>query len=176
MKSSKIFLITVIMLMVVFSINTIAQTSSEKAIPQNVISAFSAKYPGAIVKSWKAEHDQYIAKAIINNQKCFVKFDQDGGWINTMSKIKWTWNLPKDVLASYKKTKYRAWHIDYLTKVESPSGDLYQVIVDDSNLQPDADHALLFASDKLLEFNPDGILTQAFDVTDNLLSYIPGNR
>lgn len=163
------------MLMAVLSINSIAQTNS-KVIPQVVLTSFNAKYPGAEVKSWQTEDDKYIAKTILDNHKCFAAFDKNGNWINTLSKIKWSQDLPKEVLASYKTTKYRSWHIDYLVKVETPLGSSYRVIVDDSNQQPDADHALLFASDKLLEFKPDGTLAQTLDVTDNMISYTPGNK
>jgi putative PepSY-like beta-lactamase-inhibitor len=176
MKNLRLYTITLTLLMVVLSMNTIAQVSSSKAIPQTVITSFNAKYPGAGVKSWKIENGKYVAKAIVDNHKCFVTFDINGNWLNTMSKIKWTWTLPKEVYESYKKTKYRAWHIDYLTKIEMPSGDFYQVIVDDSNQQPDPDHALLFASDKLLEFKPDGTLAKTLDITDNMISYTPGNK
>src|SRR5580692_687605 len=122
MKNLKLFTITLTMLMVILSINSIAQVTNSNVIPQSVLTSFTAKYPGANVKSWQTEHGNYVAKAIINDQKCFATFDENGTWINTLSKIKWSQDLPKEVLASYKATKYRSWHIDYLVKVESPLG------------------------------------------------------
>jgi hypothetical protein len=132
-----------------------AQNSSN-TIPTGVTTAFTAKYPNATVKRWHADKTGFIAKAWEGSQKFYATFDQNGHWVNTTSKITWSWNLPAEVRASLKSGKFAAWGIDGIKKVETPAKNFYQVCVDNGGLQPDADHAEVFTETRVLDFTPDG--------------------
>ncbi|MGZ3751824.1 MAG: hypothetical protein ACXVJB_02800 [Mucilaginibacter sp.] len=171
MKSLKISMVALIMLMVAFSINTIAQTSSEKTIPQTIINSFNAKYPGVSVKNWKSSGDKYVAKAVISNHKSFVTFGNNGAWINTTTRISWPWKLPKNIKESYGKSKYHSWHLYSVMRIEKPVGESFGLMVDNGNLQIDATHQSVLPNEKLLEFSSDGILTQVIDVSGDAVTY-----
>jgi len=85
------------MLMVAVSSNIMAQATNISAVPEVVASSFHNKYPNTTVERWKASEDKYIAKVSVDNHTCFVSFDANGNWICTMSKIRWTHQLPKTV-------------------------------------------------------------------------------
>jgi Putative beta-lactamase-inhibitor-like, PepSY-like len=171
MKNLKLFMITLAMLTVVLSIKTTAQTNDTKAIPQVVTASFKTKYPGVEIKRWKTENNKYVAKATIDNHKCFASFDANGNWLNTTSRIAWPWKLPKTVKEAFGRTKYNNWHIYTVMKVEKPSGESYALMIDNGNLQIDATHQSVVPSDKLLEFKSDGILTQVIDVSGDPVAY-----
>ena len=96
--------------------------------------------------------------------------------MSTMSNIRWTWKLPNAVLQAWSNTQYRAWHVDFVTKIENPEGEFYRIIADDSNLQPDWDHQAVFTKDKALMFKADGALANVTDVTDGPIAYSMSNR
>jgi Putative beta-lactamase-inhibitor-like, PepSY-like len=171
MKNSLIFRAAFMIMMVTFSINTIAQTSNEKAIPQTIITAFNAKYPGAPVKSWKVDHDRYIAKAIIDNHKSFATFNNNASWLSTTTKMAWPWKLPKAIKEAYRKTKYHSWHIYSVMKVEKGTGESFVLMIDNGNLQIDATHQSVLTNDKLLEFATDGALKQTIDLSGDPADY-----
>jgi hypothetical protein len=166
MKKLKLFIITCTVFTAMFSMSSIAQTNNSRAIPQMVLTSFNAKYPGANVKSWKAENGQYIAKAIVDNQKCFVSFDQNGNWESTISKIHGTRNLPEAVNKTYNKMAYRSWHVFTVSKLVTPHGELYDVNIDDTNLQIDIYHQSVLTTNKTLEFKSNGTLLQIKDTSD----------
>jgi putative PepSY-like beta-lactamase-inhibitor len=175
MKSLKLFMSILAVSLMFFSINANAQNSNT-VLPQAIASPFNAKYPNAVIKSCKAESDKYVVKAEIGGNKCFVRFDKNGNWINTMSNIHWTKNLPVAVHNAFNKTKYRAWYVDFITRIDEPDGEFYRIITDDKYLQTDADHAAVFTTYKSVRFKPDGTIADVIDVTDAPLSYAVINR
>ena len=130
--------------------------SSKNGVPDAVLTAFAAKYPKAEIKKWNIAKDSYTAKAVTDHQKFYASFNQNGQWLNTSSKISWSWNLPSEVRTALKTGKYAAWRGDGIKRVESPSEAFYQVCVDNAFLQPDADHALVFTENKVVSFKPTG--------------------
>lgn len=171
MKNLKLLTGAALILLLLSSVLTRAQSSNSKSIPQNIIAAFNTKYPKAAIKKWKAESGKYTIKAMIGKKQCFVQFDTTGTWISTVTKITWPWKLPKAVNSSYNKTKYWTWHISKMMRVEKPSGIYYEVIVDNGNQMTDASHQSVVLTNKLLQFKADGTLSATTDISDNPVSY-----
>jgi hypothetical protein len=149
-KSSIAFIIALMF----FASNIFAQSSAN--VPNSVSAAFTAKYPKAQIKKWSETNGSYVAEAKDGHQKFYASFDQSGNWLSTASKISWSWNLPSDVRASIRNSKYAAWKIDGIKKVDSPSDGFYQVCVDDHFLHRDGAHALAFTNNKVLNIKANG--------------------
>lgn len=152
------------MLMVCFSSAIIAQPANSN-IPAAVTGAFNTKYPTATLKHWQEKKGVYTAKVIIDNHKYFAAFNKDGGWLSTASNIGWTCTVPKVVNEAYRKTNYNTWHVYIVKKVEKPTGEFYQLLVDDSNLHIGQHAEPIYTVKKLLEFKADGALAMVKDIT-----------
>jgi len=168
MKNLKIYAALIIMVMISCTDHIIAQAKSKNDVPENIIAEFTAKYPNAKVKSWNTSNDGYIVKAKENGSKFYVTFDKNGQWVQTTTQVSWSWQLPAEVRASLKESKYAAWRIDKIKKVETPAGNFYQVLVDNLNLQIDADH-MGFTENLVLNFQPGGELSGSKSISSALL-------
>jgi len=142
--------------LMMFYTNHITAQSIYKNIPPNVITAFTAKYPGAAVKGWDAANNVYTAKATESGHKYFASFDQNGKWLMTTTKVNWPWHLPTVIKTAFKKSKYGQWNIYTVKIVEKPSGQFYQIAVDDRNHPIDALHNSEATENRLVEFKADG--------------------
>ncbi|HTK22371.1 MAG TPA: PepSY-like domain-containing protein [Mucilaginibacter sp.] len=174
MRNLKLFVSTLFILLVVINVN--GQAKSSNVIPDAVTSGFNKKYPNAKVRRWKTEENKYVAKTEINGHRCSVAFEKNGNWVNTITRIRWTHQLPSNVYEAYKKSKYNSWDVYSLAKVEKQSGDYYRVIVDDRNAKVSSDRQPLFITEKLLEFKANGTLIQVTDISDSSADYIAGNK
>jgi|SRR5471030_2701686 len=168
MKNLKSYIALVILLMIFCTSNIMAQAVMKNNIPDAVVAAFTAKYHKAEIKKWTVTNDGYTAKAKADGHTFYTTFDKNSQWVETTSKIAWSWDLPTDVKGALKHSKYAAWRVDKLKKVETPSGSFYQVLIDNLYLQPDADHAA-FADNYVLSFKPDGELFGKKSISSMLL-------
>jgi len=148
---------------------THAQTTQEQAVPKAVTEAFAVKYPKGKFKKWKADHGNYAGTFNMEGETYAVVYDQNGKWVNTSSKIKWTWKLPAAVKNGLKNSKYATWDVNGIKKIESSAGLVYELWVDDSNLQRDAFHDSVFTKNILVDFNPDGKIGKEKDVSGKTL-------
>jgi len=162
MKNLKAVLIMVTGL---FITNSVAQAKNATNIPQTVMLSFSNKYPGAIIKRWELRDNNYTAKAIIDGHKYFATFDKDGNWISTASNTNFAYKMPKVINSAYKRSPYNNWAVYFAKRVEKPSGEYYQLLVDDVNLHVGINHQLVYTQDKMMEFKADGELTGIKDIT-----------
>jgi len=169
MKNLKSYITVIIILMIGCTNNIFAQSNSKNNIPAAVVTAFTAKYPNAAIKKWNVNNDGFTARAIDGHQKFYASFNQNGEWLNTTSSISWSWNLPSEVRAALKSSKYAAWRVDGIKKVESPSAGVYQVCVDNADLQPDGAHALVFTENKVVTFKPSGEILSSKSIQSPLL-------
>jgi hypothetical protein len=167
MKFLKSYSALIIMVMIISISNTFAQSSNN--VPTAATAAFSAKYPTASIKKWNETNNTYVAEARLGSEKFYATFDQSGTWLNTASKISWSWNLPTDVRASLRNSKYAAWRIDGIKKVESPSNGFYQVCVDDRFLHRDGAHADVFTNNKVLNIKANGEIVAVNSISSPLL-------
>ena len=157
----------IIIVMVIGITNTFAQSSN--STPNAVSKAFTAKYPKAEIKKWSETNGSFTAKAKDGRQKFFATFDQNGNWLSTASKINGSWNLPSDIRMSLRNSKYAAWKIDGIKKVDSPTQGIYQVCVDDHFLHRDGAHATAFTNNKVLNINAGGEIVAVTSISSPLL-------
>ena len=167
MKFLKSYSALIIIALILVASNTFAQSSNN--IPNTVTAAFSAKYPKASIKKWSEANNSYTAVARDGGQKFYATFDQSGNWVSTASKIRWSWNLPSDVSASLRNSKYAAWKIDGIKKVDSPSAGIYQVCVDDRFLHRDGAHADVFTNNKVLNIKANGEIVAVTSISSPIL-------
>jgi hypothetical protein len=167
MKNFKLYMALIVMV-TIFCANTVFAQKSSKNVPATVVAAFTSKYPKAEIKNWDISNDEFTAKAKEGDHKFYVTFDNNGTWVKTASKINWSWNLPADVRASLKSSKYAGWRVDGVKKIESPTGEFYQVLVDNVYLQVDADHAV-FAENWIVNFKPGGEIFATQSISSPLL-------
>jgi len=133
-----------------------AQSNNKNEIPATVQAAFTAKYPNAQVKDWDVANDQFTAKAKEASHKYFATFDKNGNWVNTVTKYNWPGHLSPPVKAAFKKSEYSSWHIYGINIVQSPAGQVYQVMVDDANHKINSNHQELFTVNHTIEYTQDG--------------------
>ena len=155
--------------MMAFANFTFAKAITTQEIPKAVIDSFSAKYPHVSVKSWEIKDQNYTAKFLLDGRKFWAAYDKKGNWLNTMSKINWTWKLPKQVLNGLKHSQYASFKVNGIKDVQTPSKHFYQVLVDDSTAQPDADHAAVFTQNYVLAFDSNGVLFSKKSISSPLL-------
>jgi len=167
MKNSKTVKLMLVMVMGLFITNGIAQAKSENDIPQAVVLSLNNKYPGAIVKKWKVQNNAYTAKTIVGGHKYFATFDKSGNWVSTASSVNWAYKLPKIIRSAQQKTPYNNWTVYFAKKVVKPSGEFYQLMVDDVNLHVGVNNQAVLTQDKMLEFKADGTLTRIKDISSN---------
>ena len=147
---------TLLMALMMFYANHIIAQSIYKNIPPVVITTFTVKYPGADVKNWSTGSNEYTAKAIKDGHKYYATFDQNGQWIMTTKKVNWPWHLPSEVKTAFRKSEYGSWNIYTVKIVEKPSGQFYQITVNDSNHPVDIFHDNLFTQNRVIEFKSNG--------------------
>src|ERR1700753_1629756 len=148
MKSLKLYNVLIIIMMITCTTTIFAQSANN--VPNAVSAAFTSKYPKAEIKKWSKANENFIAEAKDGHQKFYATFDQNGNWVSTATKISWSWKLPSTVQATIHNSKYAAWKIDGIKKVDSPTEGLYQVCVDGHFLHRDGAHAGAFTNNKVL--------------------------
>jgi hypothetical protein len=168
----KLSKVTFILLLTLISLPRTVHCENRKEIPEVITSSFSAKYPNTNVRKWQYQHGTYTAKFTLDNHTSFATFDGTGNWINTVSNIRWTWNLPKNVNSAFKNSQYRSWNVYDIHEVSKPSGLYYQITVNNANDTQISHSEGHFATERHIEFNTDGLLTSTRDITyDPILGY-----
>lgn len=155
MKLLKSYKIGVIALMMFYS-NHIWAQSNNNDIPQNVTSAFAAKYPGVNADKWRLTDNGYAAKAKIEGHTYTVDFDKTGNWVQSSTKINWPWKLPAAIKTGFNNTKYKNWNMYSVRLIDKPSGRYYQITVNDANHPVDAFHQEQYTDTRLVELRSDG--------------------
>jgi len=150
MKILKIFKAAAILMIVLFATTIYAQPHDGKNVPETVVEALKQKYPAAELKGWK-----------VND----AAFNSNGNWINTTSKVSWSWDLPKNVNEAFKNSGYRSWNIYDIHQVAKPSGVYYLLTVNNANSTEIANSAGHFATERQIEFNANGALTSTRELT-----------
>ena len=166
MKTSKIY-IALSVILIMFTLSGIAAQSISTNVPAAVTNAFIAKYPDAEIKHWNMLNSLYIAKVSAKNHNYTVAFNPNGDWVSTTEKINWPWNLPAVIKSALNKSKYKNWNIYNVKIVEKPSGQFYQVLVNDRNHPIDIYHQDLVTEQRIIEIKADGELIKEFAPADN---------
>ncbi len=112
-----------------FTIN--AQKISSDNLPQEVITAFKAKFSIAEKTNWEMDYDNYQANFSVGKSDFSAKFDKEGKWIETDTYLKPS-ELPKeikDALAQKYGEVLSAYKIDDAMKVEKEKETIYSMEV-----------------------------------------------
>jgi len=169
MKVLKFLKALIIIVMISCTTQAIAQSNSKTDVPSAVLAAFTAKYPNATIRSWNTGKNEYTAKAKEGSHKYFATFDKNGAWIQTVSKHNWPGSLSPAVKKAFNKSEYAAWHIYGVNIVDSPSGQVYQVMIDDSNHRINARHQEQFTDNRMVEFKSTGEFIGEKNITDTAM-------
>ncbi|HTE01183.1 MAG TPA: PepSY-like domain-containing protein [Mucilaginibacter sp.] len=165
MKSLRSYKMYFIALTMFYTNHILAQSTND--VPSIVSTAFATKYPKAEVKKWNVVNHEYIAKAKEGRHKYNATFDQKGNWIMTATKINWPWKLPAVVKASFKKCKYKNWNMYSVKLIDKPTGQFYQILVDDRNHPVDIFHQNLVTENRLVEIKSNGELVKERGTDEN---------
>lgn len=124
--------ILVIAVALLFIVNAKAQKVSSDNIPVAVKEAFEKAYPIVEKLEWELDEENYQADFLLNNRERFVKYDNQGKWIQTESPITII-SLPRAVRKSINR-KYKGYNINESLKLENASGTFYLIALSKSNL------------------------------------------
>lgn len=133
-------------------------------VPQPVVTAFSATYPGAKLKNWKINKDTFIASFKLADKKYQAYYSKNGDWIQSEQKIRNKTSLPQGAQLFLKTGKYASWHIDNLQNVSSPSNSLFLVSIDNNSGNPVSYSDNGSVENKILYFDDSGKLIKVIDL------------
>lgn len=152
--------------MVSYSNHILAQNNT--SVPEMVAASFAKKYPAAEVKKWNSSNNKFTAVAKEHGHKCLVTFDQKGNWLNTTTKVNWPWKLPQVVKAAFKKSEYKNWNMYSVRIIDKPTGQFYQILVDDRNHPVDIFHQNLVTEKRKVEIKSNGDIVNQTEDTENV--------
>ena len=116
----------IIFFSLVLSFSDFAQKNKSITPPDNIVSAFTKKYPKATVQSWNADSSTYTATFTNGEQKGDATFSNDGKW--TITK----YPIPEKELSSPIVTDIKARYKDYKIKsaemIEEPGVTVYYYV------------------------------------------------
>jgi hypothetical protein len=122
-----LMLITV--LLVAFSMQSCAQKSDSKDVPEKVLSAFNAKFPDAKKVEWDMEKDtEWEAEFKWNGKEYSANFSTDGEWRETEYEIKET-EIPSNIRAILDQN-FSDYEIEEPEVADTPSGKSYEMEVE----------------------------------------------
>lgn len=109
--------------------------------PQNVTSAFKAKYPSANRVKWKVKNTYQVAEFHTNSIEIEAWFDNNGQWIMTESDIKYN-SLPVLIRNSFESGEYGKWKVEDVDKLERTGMETIYIIEVESGEKEVALHYL----------------------------------
>lgn len=103
-----------------------AQKISVENLPQEVVTAFKAKFSIAEKTNWEIDYDNYQANFVVGKSEFSAKFDKDGKWIETDTYLKPS-ELPKIIkeALSAKYGELSGYKIDDAIKIEKEKETIY---------------------------------------------------
>lgn len=122
-----LMLITV--LSVAFSMQSCAQKSDSKDVPEKVLSAFNTKFPDAKKVEWEMENDsEWEAEFKWNGAEYSANFSTNGEWRETEYEIKET-EIPSNIRAILDQN-FSDYKIEEPEVAETPSGRSYEMEIE----------------------------------------------
>ena len=95
--------------------------------PQNVVSAFKAKYPSAKRVEWEVKNTYQVAEFHIDFTEVEAWFDNNGQWVMTESDVKYN-SLPVVIRNSFKSGEYGRWEVEDVDKLERAGMETIYII------------------------------------------------
>ena len=128
------------------------------AVPAELQSAFSSKFPNAANVKWETKSGYYVAD-FYDGYEASAWFTQDGKWQMTETDIPYN-ALPQAVKTSFESSEYASWKRDDIDKLERTGVETVFVIeVEKQNQEVD------------LYYSADGTLIKSIVDTDNDFGY-----
>lgn len=116
-------------LAVAFTMQSCAQKSDSKNVPEKVLSAFNAKFPDAKKVDWEMENDtEWEAEFNWNGIEYSANFSIEGQWIETEYEIKES-EIPLNIRAILDQN-FSDYEIEDPEIAETPSGKLYEMEIE----------------------------------------------
>ena len=147
--------IFVTLLIIFLSNPSKSQENKIKGPPENVSSAFSIRYPGDVVNSWKRDSGYYVATFLHGGKKARAEYLPDGQWSDTKTKIKKT-QLPQSVKNAFDGSEFKSfWEIEDVMEMQTPAGLFYLMHIElnegkmnEKDTQPPYSNLLLTYTEK----------------------------
>lgn len=92
--------------------------AQDENLPENILNAFSDKYPNQKIDNWTNDKDQFYLEFYMKGTFYTTSFNEEGLWIET-SEIISDSDIPT-LLKDYLYRNYSGGEIAYSEKVESP--------------------------------------------------------
>ena len=157
-KHSKLHVGLLACVLVLFACNSnIFSSKSGIHLPGNIAQSFSQQYPHAKIRSFKNEDQTFVVYFANNNRECDASFSDSGKWIKTITKIKWTSQLPPGIKKAFDNSQYASWNVNSISKCEFPNESCYSLYVNNGNLL-DADRHDSFLKSYCLNITDNGTI------------------
>lgn len=116
-------------LAVTLSLQSCAQESESKNVPEKVLTAFKTKFPDAKKVNWEMENDsEWEAEFKLNGKEYSANFSAEGEWLETEYEIKES-DIPSNILAVLDKN-FSDYEIEELEIAETASGNSYEMEIE----------------------------------------------
>ncbi len=103
-------------------------------VPQEVQTAFSAKFPKAQLKSWNIESGQYVAYFTSDNRESEATYDLAGNWVSTLTIYRHLFKHLSPVMRDeLRNSVYSSYHLDQVKSLQMPNMDMLLFTLDNDN-------------------------------------------
>ena len=99
----------------------------------------------------------FIAEFTWEKKKIRAGFISAGKWVGTVTRIRWSRQLPSSVRNAFNKSPYSVWRIESISQYEWASNTFYRLIISNTNLL-DGDHHDSFLKNYCLDITDKGIV------------------
>jgi hypothetical protein len=121
---------------IIFVFFYVAHTNAQlMKTPDLVKHAFDQQYPNAKQVDWKSGLDNHSVVFVINDQKFKASYTSKGDWNYTETTIAFD-SIPKTVLESFNRSKYKDWPVKEVITVQKPRAvaNEYKIVVQKSKI------------------------------------------
>jgi hypothetical protein len=164
MKTSGIKSAFLIAAMGMISVSAMAQKNVQ--VPTAVNTAFANQYPQASLKTWNMSDGEYVAMFRYNKRDWKAFYSADGNWLSSERNIRHMATLPYSVRATLKQSKFAAYHVDHMARLQTPERNMYLLKVDNNGGQMTAYENAGSVDAETLYFSERGRLIKS-EVTSN---------
>jgi len=85
---------------------------------------------------WKDSGYGYVASYSKNNEQYMARYDQDGKYVETLTKKEWNDNAPAKLRSAYDQSNYKSQQVTAYWEVTDPSRKGYYLELNDDQNRP----------------------------------------
>jgi hypothetical protein len=131
-----------ILFLAAFSLQSNAQRKSKLKVPENVQTAFTKQYNGAVAKKWDKEDGNYEVSFEMNGKKMSALFEPNGNMVESEAAIDAT-EVPS-AATDYIKANYKGKKVKEYAKITKRDGTVvYEAEIGGKDVLFDADGKVL---------------------------------